>query len=90
MGETKMMSPAELNEDRTRWLGIPHDMHGSLQKLMNMLFPDFSLEGIHCLQCEGEPAFEVTDKVDGKRKLCTGYVDKPETLLFLVDIADVK
>ena len=78
------ISPEELNRDKRLWLSIPHELHESIHRLMLRLYPDFNLDGIHCLECEGEKPFEVIDKNDLKVKLCTGYVKRGQEILLRV------
>ena len=79
------ISPNELNRDPKLWLGVPHELHDSLSKLMEILFPGFQekLEDIHCLECEGEKPFEVITKDTLQRKLCVGFVGKLGKVEFL-------
>ena len=65
------MSPKELYDDPKRFLSIPHPLHESILKLMKVLFPDFSLDGVHCLECEGEEPFEVVVKDTLQVRRCT-------------------
>jgi len=83
------MSPNDLNEDRKRWLDVPHELHESLLGLMQMMFPDFSLEGIHCFACEGIEPQRVILKENLIPKICVGYVDiNGEVLMNLRDIPE--
>ncbi len=72
------MSPQQLNDDPKRWLSVPHELHDSLSKLQERMFPGFAqclVEAkVHCLQCEGEKPFEVTVIENGKPGVCTGYI----------------
>lgn len=74
----EMMSPKELNDDPKRWLGIPHELHGTILPLMEKLFPGFTQRlkdaKVHCLLCEGQSPFNVIVKSTGKKQICTGYV----------------
>lgn len=82
-----LMSPNDLNEDRKRWLDIPHDLHESILGLMQKLFPEFNLDGIHCFECEGMKPQMVILKDNLMPKLCVGYVDiNGEVLMSLRDI----
>lgn len=84
-----MVSPQQVYDDPAKWLNVVHEVHEMLMGIMDAVFPDFreKLAGIHCLECEGEAPFVVYDPAEGmKAKLCTGYVDDPQVLLFLTDI----
>lgn len=80
-----LISPNQLNEDPKLWLNVPHELHDSLGKLMERLFPGFheKLEDIHCLECEGLRPFKVVTKDTLETKLCVGYVGKPEKVEFM-------
>jgi len=82
------ISPSELNQDRKLWLSVPHELHEVLYRLMLKLYPDFNLNGIHCLECEGKQPFIIIDKNDLKLKLCTGYIKQGDeiTLLRLTEL----
>ena len=76
------MSPKEMNDDPKRWLDIPHELHDSLLKLQEKLFPGFTQKlkdaNVHCFECEGNKPFEVIIKDAMKMQICVGYVGKPE------------
>ena len=79
-----LMSPRQLNADPHRWLSVPHELHDSLLKLQEKMFPGFTQklkdEKVHCFLCEGRKPFEVfVPKVD-KVQLCTGYVGDPDDI----------
>jgi len=81
-----LISPQELNDDPKLWLSVPHELHESVGKLMEILFPGFAekLTNIHCLECDGKKPFEVITKDTFEIKLCTGYIEEgDETLLRL-------
>lgn len=82
------ISPQQVYDEPHRWLGVPHETHVSLGELMELMFPDFrdKISGVHCLECEGEVPFIVFEKNGGAKKLCTGYVDDPETRMYLVEV----
>ena len=78
------MSPQQVNDDPKEWLSIPHELHESLLKLMEKLFPGFQEKlksaNIHCLDCEGHKPFKVILKDTGKEAMCTGYVGTPQNV----------
>ena len=82
------MSPRELNDDPKRWVDIPHELHDSLLKLQERLFPGFTKKleeaHVHCFLCNGEETFEVIIQATGEVALCDGYVGnlkEPDSVL---------
>lgn len=77
----RLMSPQQLNDDPKRWLDVPHELHESLLKLQEKLFPGFAQKlkdaKVHCFLCEGRSTFEVFVKLTGERQICDGYIGNP-------------
>jgi len=87
------MSPKNLNDDPKRWLDVPHELHDSLLKFQENLFPGFTQKlndaQVHCFQCEGKEPFSVITKDAGKLQTCDGYIgdinDSENLLLHCTD-----
>ena len=87
------MSPKELNDDPKKWLDVPHELHDSLLKFQEKLFPGFTQKlkeaQVHCFQCEGKETFPVIMKDTFKHQTCDGYIGDignfDELLLHCVD-----
>lgn len=75
------MSPREMNDDASRWLAVPHELHEALLPLQEKLFPGFvdrlAQARVHCLRCEGEQPLRTILRDTGEVRLCTGYVGEP-------------
>lgn len=75
------MSPKELNNNPSRLLDIPHELHESLLEFQENFFPGFKdklvEQKVHCLQCEGEEPFEVIVKDALEPVSCDGYIGDP-------------
>jgi hypothetical protein len=82
------ISPRQLNDDPGKFLAVPHELHESIGKLMELLFPGFSqrLEDaeIHCLECEGKQPFQVIQK-GGRPGVCVGYVGHGDGMLLRIN-----
>ena len=83
-----LISPKQLDDDPKRWLSVPHELHDSLLKLQEKLFPGFTQNlrdaHVHCFLCEGGKPFEVFVISAGKVQTCTGYVgdiNYPDSIL---------
>ena len=83
------ISPQELYDDPKKWLSVPHELHDSVRKLMDKVFPEPSFsqklieEHVHCLECDGLKPFEVITTDTLEVKLCTGYVGEPGNIKLL-------
>lgn len=80
-----LLSCQQVYDDPRLWLNVVHEVHEMLRGIMHQLYPDFGekIKDIHCLRCEGEEPFTVYERDTLKPKLCTGYIDGEEPLLFL-------
>lgn len=92
---TGFMSPADLDREPTRWLNIPHEMHETLLKLMDKMFPGFTKKleelHIHCFQCEGDDDCPVVIANTMEEKICVGYIgEKTEPDSILLSLQDIK
>ena len=84
-----LISAQQVYDEPLKWLDVLHEVHESLLGFMALAFPDFQARlegrGIHCLLCEGKETPVVYVLATWERKRVTGYVEKPEVLLHLVD-----
>lgn len=88
-----LISPKQLNDDPKLWLSVPHELHESLGKLQETMFPGFKQklvdENVHCLECEGYKPFEVITVDTLERQMCTGYLGvRPDIMLRLTGIKE--
>jgi hypothetical protein len=71
----------QIYDDPVLWMGVPHELHEPLLKLMDTRSTSFSQKlkdmHIHCLMCEGKGYIGVVTK-DGDIKLITGYIGEAD------------
>ncbi len=76
-----MISPQQVFDEPQHWLSVPHDLHESLLKVMEIMFPGFQEKlkaaKIHCLRCEGQKPFQAYSIPEKKFQMVTGYIGDP-------------
>lgn len=72
------ISPKQLDDDPKLFLSIPHELHKMVIDFQDMILPGFKQklidQKIHCLECDGEDAFAVFNRVTGKTEEVVGYI----------------